>query len=239
MTGRRMIKRALSADFGAGCNAGPEKTDKRASGSLNLALRGPDSYAVSIRPMAAGVTTSAARLAPAERLAAARQGDRSALGELLGELRRPLLRYCTARLGHPQTAEDVTQEVLVAVVEALPRFRGDSGGVVAFAFGIAANKVADSRRAAGRRRAVLRAEVPEQADPADGPEESALRSADVRRARALLQELPEAQREILLLRMSGLSADEVGAVVGMTAGAVRVAAHRGLQRLRSLAGQPA
>ncbi|MCP2092162.1 Sigma-70, region 4 [Actinosynnema pretiosum] len=49
----------------------------------------------------------------------------------------------------------------------------------------------------------------------------------------LLGVLPEKQREILLLRVVvGLSAEEVAVAVGSTPGAIRVAQHRALVRLR-------
>ena len=50
----------------------------------------------------------------------------------------------------------------------------------------------------------------------------------------LLSVLPEKQREILILRVVvGLSAEETATVVGSTTGAVRVAQHRALSRLKS------
>ena len=58
-----------------------------------------------------------------------------------------------------------------------------------------------------------------------------------RRLSALLDRLPDAQREIILLRVAaGLSAEEVGGIVGMSAAAVRMAQSRALARLRTLAG---
>jgi RNA polymerase sigma-70 factor (ECF subfamily) len=59
--------------------------------------------------------------------------------------------------------------------------------------------------------------------------------------RRMLDELPDAQREVLVLRVAlGLSAVETAALVGSTPGAVRVAQHRGLARLRlAAAGGPA
>lgn len=51
---------------------------------------------------------------------------------------------------------------------------------------------------------------------------------------ALLQVLPEKQREILILRVVvGLSAEETAEAVGSTAGAVRVAQHRALAKLKT------
>ena len=49
----------------------------------------------------------------------------------------------------------------------------------------------------------------------------------------MLDELPDGQREVLVLRVAlGLSAAETAVLVGSTPGAVRVAQHRGLARLR-------
>ena len=54
--------------------------------------------------------------------------------------------------------------------------------------------------------------------------------------RDLLAELPEKQREILVLRIVvGLSAEETAEIVGASPGAVRVAQHRALSRLRKSA----
>jgi RNA polymerase sigma-70 factor (ECF subfamily) len=80
------------------------------------------------------------------------------------------------------------------------------------------------------------ADLPDCADGAPGPEDLAMRAADADRARALVDLLPEPQRELILLRVAaGLSAEETGAVLGMSAGAVRVAQHRALAKLRGLA----
>ncbi|MDQ3528217.1 MAG: RNA polymerase subunit sigma, partial [Actinomycetota bacterium] len=54
---------------------------------------------------------------------------------------------------------------------------------------------------------------------------------------ALLDELPGHQRELLVLRVAvGLTARETADALGMTPGAVRVAQHRALNRLRDLTG---
>ncbi len=167
-------------------------------------------------------------------------GDREAIGEILTQVRPSLVRYCRARLGRAhgsyEAADDVAQEVLLAVLTALPRYRDEGRPFAAFVYGVAAHKVADYHRAAVRRPMPV-AEVPESADVALGPEDLAIRAADADTARALVDLLPEPQRELILLRVAaGLSAEETGAVLGMTAGAVRVAQHRALAKLRTLAG---
>ncbi|HVB26390.1 MAG TPA: sigma-70 family RNA polymerase sigma factor, partial [Mycobacteriales bacterium] len=109
----------------------------------------------------------------------------------------------------------------------------------AFVFGIAAHKVADAQRAAIRAPLPTDA-LPERSDPGLGPEELALQRCDADRARALLEQLPQPARDILVLRVvAGLSAEETGVALGLSAGAVRVAQHRALSRLRLLAEQGA
>ena len=123
----------------------------------------------------------------------------------------------------------------MAVVKALPRYVDTGSPFAAFVHGITAHKVADAQRALYRDRRATDA-VPDSVDPAAGPEDRVLARERAQVARGLLDRLPAAHRELLLLRViNGLSAEETGAVLGMSAGAVRVAQHRALARLRSLA----
>lgn len=166
----------------------------------------------------------------------AQGGSEDAVRDLLGQVRPAVLRYATARLGRRDAAEDVTQEVCLAVLTALPGYADTGRPFRSFVFGIAAHKVADAHRAAYRSRDVLTEELPERPDDAPGPEDLAISSEEGRRAQALLNRLPDDQRELLLLRVAaGLSAEEVGGVLGMSPGAVRVAQHRALNRLREMA----
>lgn len=169
----------------------------------------------------------------------AQDGDREALAEVLRRVRPGVFRYCLARSPDRELAEDVTQEVCLAVVTSLPRYRDEGRPFAAYVFGIAANKLALARRTAGRRRDVVAAELPETPDPTAGPEDSAIASIEGAWARAMLDHLPEQARELVLLRVAGgLSAEETGAVLGMSAGAVRVAQHRALNQLRRLVQEP-
>jgi RNA polymerase sigma-70 factor (ECF subfamily) len=169
--------------------------------------------------------------------------DPEATEALLAQVRPGLVRYCRARLGRVggafATADDVAQEVCLALLNALPTYRDQGRPFTAFVFGIAAHKVADAQRAAFRDAVVSPAEddLAERADAAPGPEQQAVSTDLARRLSDLLANLPAHQREIVLLRIAvGLSADEVGSVMGMTAAAVRVAQSRALSRLRRLAG---
>jgi RNA polymerase sigma-70 factor (ECF subfamily) len=167
-------------------------------------------------------------------------GDRAAVARLL-ELIRPLVaRYCRGKLGPVDrsflSADDVAQEVCLAVLGALPNYRVQGRPFLAFVYGIAAHKVIDAHRAVTRGRSDPVADVPDVVAGDAGPEQQAMRGELSAQLRALLDELPEKQREILVLRIVvGLSAEETAEIVGASAGAVRVAQHRALTRLRKTA----
>lgn len=170
-------------------------------------------------------------------VAAAAQGDRSALAQVLASIRPLVVRYCRARVGAAErgqlSADDVAQEVCLAVMTALPRYQDQGRPFMAFVYGIAAHKVADAHRNAARNKSDPVAEVPDVVSADGSPEERALSSETGRQVNALLQTLPEKHREILVLRLVvGLSAEETAAAVGSTAGAVRVAQHRALAKLK-------
>jgi RNA polymerase sigma-70 factor, ECF subfamily len=165
-------------------------------------------------------------------------GDRGALREVLEMIRPIVIRYCRARLGTVErsglSADDVAQEVCLAAVMALPRYCDRGRPFLAFVYGIAAHKVADAYRAASRDPAYPTEAIPDHRSTEPGPEQAAIEAESVTRMGELLSVLPEKQREILILRVVvGLSAEETASAVGSTAGAVRVAQHRALTRLKS------
>jgi RNA polymerase sigma-70 factor, ECF subfamily len=167
------------------------------------------------------------------------RGHPGAVEALLARIRPMVVRYCQARLGrlagHHSAADDVAQEVCLAVLSALPRYRDMGRPFVSFVFGIASHKVADAVRNASRL-AVPYDALPDGPDDGPGPEETVVAYIEAERARALLAQLPDHLRELLILRIvTGLSAEETGNVLGMSAGAVRVAQHRALARLRAIA----
>ncbi len=170
------------------------------------------------------------------------RGDPGATATLLERVRPDVIRYCRGHLGRVggryTTADDVAQEVCLALLKSLPRYRAESGPFSAFVYGIAAHKVADAQRAASRQLAVAPVDtLHESPDGAPGPEQEAVSADLARRLSRLLRHLPDAQRELIVLRVAvGMSAEEVAGTLGMTAAAVRVAQSRALARLRVLAG---
>jgi len=171
--------------------------------------------------------------------ALAASGHPAAIESLLRQIRPMVVRYCRARLGHIsghyQVADDVAQEVCIAILSALPRYQDMGRPFASFVFGIASHKVADAMRNAARL-AIPTEDLPDGPDDRPGPEETVVAYIEAERARALLARLPVHQRELLVLRVvSGMSAQETGNALGMSPGAVRVAQHRALARLRAIA----
>ncbi|MGH4023404.1 MAG: sigma-70 family RNA polymerase sigma factor [Pseudonocardiaceae bacterium] len=171
---------------------------------------------------------------------AAVDGNRDAVDGVLRWVRPLVVRYCRARVGRQEktfaSADDVAQEVCLAVLTALPSYRDQGRPFLAFVYGIAAHKVADAHRSAARNRSEPVPEIPDSpAALADGPEQRAMQVELAERMNKLLDTLPDKQREILILRVVvGLSAEETADAVGSTPGAVRVAQHRALGRLRKV-----
>jgi RNA polymerase sigma-70 factor (ECF subfamily) len=167
------------------------------------------------------------------------QGNRAAVAALLRALRPIVFRYCLGRLRTWQDgssdAEDCAQDVLLAIVGALPGYRHPPDGFMPFVFGIAAHKVSDFHRRRARDRTSPVADPPTgRSGGVDPTSEEVERTAALDWSSGLLDTLPPRQREILVLRIIlGMTAEETAAAVGLgSAGAVRVAQHRALATLR-------
>jgi RNA polymerase sigma-70 factor, ECF subfamily len=177
----------------------------------------------------------------------ARAGDSHALGQLYDTYRDRVARFATGRLGDPEKAEDVTSETFEAVCRNLRSYRAGSD-FEAWLFTIAHRRVADHFRRRYRRQEVA---LDEATGPADGegqalggalpavagPEEAVLAAERRAEVAGAFRRLRPDQQEVLALRvLGGLSAAQVGEVLGRSEGAVRVAQHRALQSLRTAMG---
>jgi RNA polymerase sigma-70 factor (ECF subfamily) len=159
--------------------------------------------------------------------------------EWIAEMRPALLRFVRAQLAlTPATddaaAEDIVQETCLAVLKAMPGYQDRGHPFSTFVFAVALNKVRDARRAA-RRTPAPTATIPDRPDPRPGPEETVLQHTDDHELVQLLLTLPSVARDVLLLRVAaGMSTAETADILGMSVGAVRVAQHRALNRLREM-----
>lgn len=162
-------------------------------------------------------------------------GDSRALQNVVRIIHPLVLRYARARIsgGRTPTAEDVAQEICLAVCTSIHKYQDMGRPFMSFVYGIAFNKVADAHRALFRDKLNPTEDVPDSAAPGGTPEDFALEMDGSNQIRALLDLLGDKARDIIILRVFvGLSAEETAEAVGSTPGAVRVAQHRAIAKLR-------
>ena len=156
----------------------------------------------------------------------ARAGDREAFGELYRLFSRAVHGVLITRVP-PQDADDLVQEVFLHAWPRLRELREPS------AFGGWICAIARRRALDHFRRARPVSELTDTRVSTDRPDVSAEAAAAV----AAIQDLPEAYRETLSLRLvGGLSGPEIAAVTGLTPESVRVNLHRGFKLLRERLG---
>jgi RNA polymerase sigma-70 factor (ECF subfamily) len=173
-----------------------------------------------------------------------RAGHEEAFVELVQRYQPQLLRLAETTVGSQAVAQEVTQDTWLAVLRGVDRFEGRSS-FKTWLFHILLNRA----RSAARReqRAGQPADTIDERFSKDGgwttpPEPWADRADDrvaaaqlAERVLELLPRLPEAQREVVMLRdVEGCDSFEVSAVLGITAGNQRVLLHRGRAKLRDL-----
>lgn len=166
-------------------------------------------------------------------------GDPTALSRLLTMIIPIAVRYCRARLGGRDlsylSADDVAQEVCLAVLHAVGQYEDRGGSFLYLVHAIASNKVADAYRMVSRDRCDPVAEPPERPLAHNEPEKHVLDLDLGARLEKLMARLPTIQQEILTLRIAvGLTVGETAEALGVSAGNVRVTQHRALGKLRSM-----
>lgn len=175
-----------------------------------------------------------------EALVDARHGLESGFVALYRDLQPRLFRYATVLVGRDD-AEDVTAEAWLQIARDLHAFEGDLDGFRGWASTIVRNRAMDLVRAGVRRPSVPSGlnGFTELADDHDTAT-AALETLSTDAALRLIAGLPRTEAEAVLLRaVVGLDAATAAAVLGKRAGAVRVAAHRGLKRLtRRISNHP-
>lgn len=140
--------------------------------------------------------------------------------------------YVIRRIGHKQTAEDVTSQVFLKVVEALPRRKND-GPFGAWVFRIATNTLIDHYRVTARRpsEGLEMAEAVASGDAQ--PDELAEARLQFREIEKILAELPERDRRVVGLKFfGGLSHKEIAEVEGIEENNAGVIIHRALEKIR-------
>jgi RNA polymerase sigma-70 factor (ECF subfamily) len=160
-----------------------------------------------------------------------RQRERT-FRELLTEYGGALRRVAATYEADPNLREDLFQEISLAIWKALPSFRGDAS-TRTFVFRIAHNRGLTHGWREGRLPGEL--EEPERVvDRAPSPETEAALAQ--RRAKLLgaIRQLPIGSRQVLALRLEGLSFREIAEVTGLTENNVTVRASRARKALKQI-----
>ena len=162
----------------------------------------------------------------------AKRSDPGAWETLYRDAYAPLLFYAVRRLTSREAADDAVGEVFARAYEHIDRFAWRGGGIHAWLYGILRNVVLETHRASARQLALGEHD---EVDPKPGLAD-ALEEKD--HVRAAFERLPEADRELLELRVvGGLDPKDAGVVLGRKPGAVRTAQSRALGRLRTVMGE--
>lgn len=158
-------------------------------------------------------------------------GEARALDELYTRHGPSLLSYLTAYTNDRQLAEEVLQDVMLAVWDNAASFRGDSK-VRTWMLVIARNRALNAQR---RKMPdiVSIEDVYEPASTDTEPLERLARQSQMAMLRAALDQLPGVHREILVLVFfHQLSGVEVAEVLGINIGTVKSRLHRAKEALR-------
>ena len=169
-------------------------------------------------------------------LVARAQRDPAAFAPLYEEYFDPVYRYCYHRLGSWEAAEDATSVIFTNVLAALPRYRprDRSGSFRSWLFTIAHHVVVNQARADRYRRTRPLTEAAGVPDAAPSPEAAALTAEAAQTVRAVLAELSPDQRQVVELRLAGLTDAEIGRVLGRKSGTIRMTQYRAALRIRAL-----
>lgn len=163
---------------------------------------------------------------------AAKRGDPSSWEAAYLAYGRALMGYLTLRLDNRDDASEALSETFTRAIDKASSFRGDAYSFRAWLFTIARNVSTDHFRR--RARLVVLPDQPELDDRSQpSGDDLAIMREDVAAVRNGFAGLSASDREVLWLRVcSGLSAADVGDVLGKKAGAVRMQQLRALEALR-------
>lgn len=180
-------------------------------------------------------------------IAALRRGEDTAFASLLREHGAPLLATARRMLGCEEDARDALQDAFLSAFRAVHAFEGKSR-LGTWLHRITVNsvlmKLRSRKRACERRMEDLVPHFTDDGHHVEPPcpfSDAAVRALQSSESRMILwraiEQLPDAYREVIVLRdIEGLSTEEAGTHLGITANAIKIRLHRARQALRTLLG---
>lgn len=168
-----------------------------------------------------------------ELVSRAQAGDRAAFAALIRAHQDEVYTLARRLVGDPHLAADVAQEALIRAWKALPRFRGDAK-LSTWLYRITVNTAWTHKKRANRHRASSIDDHLDLATPigADTPEVAGEIIELRGRLRTALDQLPNSQREVVVLKdIYGWSHAEIAESLGISVTAAKVRLHRARARL--------
>jgi len=161
----------------------------------------------------------------------AQRSDPVVLGELFERYHRDIFWYLYYRVGDMHIAEDLTSEVFLRMLSALPGYRPISTSFQAWVFQIARNLSIDHYRRSNHRQDIeLGEDLPVESDDPLNMVEQGLTAERLHQALTLL---PDSQRDVLILRfINGLPIGDVAQALHKSEDAIKGLQRRGLNALR-------
>jgi RNA polymerase sigma factor (sigma-70 family) len=153
---------------------------------------------------------------------------------LMGEYQGALARLASAYLNDPADRDDLVQEIATAIWQAIPRFRGDSSErtwLYRIAHNTAITASGRVRRRFRRETELNEAEAGSAWRCPTGVDERLVQEQQRALLLARIRALPEADREVIVMHLEGLSHGEIGEVTGATVGAIATRLSRIRERL--------
>jgi RNA polymerase sigma-70 factor (ECF subfamily) len=168
----------------------------------------------------------------AELISRAQRGEVNAIGWLYDRHRESIFRYLWIRLDDRQLAEDLTGDVFMRMLDALPRYRQKGLPFRAWLYRIAHNLLIDHFRKMNHQTTVS-LEVAEELGTDVEPGRTIEQRQLTEQLQAALMRLEPTQSEVITMRfLAGLSLQETALALGKTEAAVKALQYRGLNGLR-------
>jgi RNA polymerase sigma-70 factor, ECF subfamily len=162
---------------------------------------------------------------------AAQRGDEHAFGELYNAYVHDIYRYILYRIGNPETAQDLTAEVFLRVVEGLVKYQDRQIPLLAWLYRIAHARVIDHYR---RSKTAGEQEDIETVDLQTEDDLDSQLNANFKQEKLILaiRKLTSEQQQVILLRfIEGYNIQQTADVLGKSLGAVKMIQRRALQAM--------
>ncbi|MGH7777468.1 MAG: RNA polymerase sigma factor [Candidatus Dormibacterales bacterium] len=164
------------------------------------------------------------------------KSDPMAFGELYDRHLQQIYRFVFSRTRDQTASEDITSDVFMKALRALPRYQDTGRPFSAWLYQIAVNAIADKYRSARPTQDLE--DVRELAAAGPGVDEITAQRDEVRRIWSIVETLPVPQRTAMVLKFQeDMKIEDIAVVMGKSQGAVKLLIHRGVTRVRTRSEQ--